>query len=393
MKGQAGRMAIEVIAHTGDDQLSPRLVDDWRALACDAGLPFSSPDWMLPFWRHVHRPEGAELCLIEVRDGKELLGVGPFYGPASRGILGLADYRLLGAGAGHRTGPVARAGREHAVAVAIAEALGDHRQTPTMLALDAVPADSPWPHTVSEAWPGARPAVVVSRHTQGLTSVMRGDFDEWMGSRSRRFRERLRRRQRQLAERGVTIRRSETRQQLMTDVDALFDLHRQRFAAQDRKSALDSEHCRRGASEAAAAMHEYGATRLWVAEAEGEVIAASLAFRAGERISGWTSGMNPEWAGLSPGFVLTVEVIRDAHEIGARSLCFGSGDYEYKARLADEDEPLVWLSLVMRGPRYPLARGRLLPGKLAPIARRLQAGVLRRSAGALFAPSLLDIPF
>lgn len=386
-------MAIEVIAHTGDDQLSPGLVDGWRRLAQDASMPFSTPEWMLPFWRHVHRPAGAELCLVEVRDGDELLGVGPFYGPASRGILGLAEYRLLGAGAGHRTGPIARAGREDAVAAAIAEALGDRRQTPTMLALDAVPADSIWPQAVSRAWPGAQPAVVVSRQMQGLTSVMRGDFDEWMASRSRRFRERLRRRQRQLAEQGVTIRRSESPRQLTADVDALFDLHRQRFAAQDRKTALDSEGCRRGASEAAALMHESGATRLWVAEFEGEVIAASLAFRAGDRISGWTSGMNPEWAGFSPGFVLTVEVIRDAHEIGARSLCFGSGDYEYKARLADDDDPLVWLSLVMKGPRYPLARGRLLPGKLGPIARRMQAGALRRSAGAYVAPSLLEVPF
>ena len=46
-------------------------------------------------------------------------------------------------------------------------------------------------------------------------------------------------------------------------------------------------------------------------------------------------------------------------------LDFGGGEGSYKERLTDEDRPVMWCTSYRRGPRYPLARLRRLPGQAA----------------------------
>src|SRR5437763_2128442 len=108
--------------------LTADLVDDpaglepwrsaWDELAVELAQPCSSPEWMLPWWRHAV-PGVAELRTVVVREGDSLVGIAPYF--AQIGKLGLAEYRVMSAGAAHRIGPLAKPGREAEVAAALTE--------------------------------------------------------------------------------------------------------------------------------------------------------------------------------------------------------------------------------------------------------------------------------
>lgn len=374
-------LGIDVL---GDpSELTEAVVDGWWALAVRAGMPFATPAWMLAFWRHVHAAAG-RLEIVVVRDGETVIGVGPFCGPAEPGRLGLAEHGLLASGIGQRTGPLAEPGAEHEVARAFAAALADRAPRPTSVALDAMDAASPFPAALAEAWPGRAAKARVEGRMPGLITTVGGDFDAWRAGRSRNYRRQQVRRRRDIEARGGVVRRSETAEWLDADLDALFRLHRLRFAVQGRATSL-GEAYRAAVGEAARALHERdGGARLWVVEAGGEVVGAQLFLRCGDRVCAWNGGIDPAWKDASLGLVLYDEGIRDAHELGAAVLDWGSGDQEHKRHFANADEPLAWWRLLMRGARYPLVRAALAPrhareaAKVA--ARRLPPGVRRRLA-------------
>ena len=347
-------------------------------MADEAGLPYATPEWMLAFWRHLHSENG-RLRIMVVRDDGEVTGIAPFY--AERRPLGVTEYRLLGSGIGQRSGPLARPGSEGAVAAAVTEAMREERPSPAVLHLDAMDAASPWPDLFAASWPGRlAPKTRELRVESALVATLDGDFDTWFAARSRRFRERVRRRRRQIEARGGVIRRSRTHDELRSDLKALYALHYDWFAAREKRSSLN-ERYEAAVMEAALGLLERDAARLWVVDSEDGVVGAQISFRAGGRMCGWSGGMDPAWHDLSVGFVLAVEAVRDAHALGARVLDFGTGDDEYKQRLADRDEPIAWSTMVVRDARYLYARAQLAPERASTAARRVARrlpGVARR---------------
>lgn len=337
-------------------------------MADDAGLPYATPEWMLAFWRHMHR-SNAQLRIMVVRDEDEVTGIAPFY--AERRTLGVTEYRLLGSGIGQRAGPLARPGSEDAVATAVTEAMLGERPTPAVLHLDAVDASSPWLDLFAANWPGRRaPKMRELRTEPALVAHLGDDFDGWFAARSRRFRERVRRRRRQIEARGGVIRRSRSPEELRSDLEALYALHHDWFEARHKRTSLN-ERYQAAVMEAALGLFERDAARLWVVEAGDRIVGAQISFRAGDRMCGWSGGIDPEWRDVSVGFVLAVEAIRDAHELGARVLDFGTGEDEYKQRLADADEPIAWSTMLVRDARYLYARARLAPERAGSAARRV----------------------
>lgn len=369
---------MEVIAHSG--ALTPATIAAWRDLADEAGLAYATPEWMLAFWRHMHAPPGdAQLRIVVVRDGERIVGLGPFYGPARRGALGVAGYRLLGAGIGQRTAPLAAAGREHEVAPAFAAALASADPKPSAVMFDAIDAASPFPALMAAAWPsGRRPLVRDDRGPSGgLVATMAEDAGTWLRGRSRNYRRQQVRRRREIETRGGILRRSETPDQLQSDLDAMFRLHGMRFAAQGRHTSLGPLY-RVTVGDAAAGLFERDALRLWVIDSPEGVVGAQLFLRAGDRLCAWNGGINPSWERASLGLVLFDEAIRDAHQLGLRLLDFGGGDQAYKHHFADTAAPVEWLSLLVRDVRYPLVRARLAPGHAAHAARALVRRVPER---------------
>jgi CelD/BcsL family acetyltransferase involved in cellulose biosynthesis len=359
-------LAAEVV--TDAAALDEATLGAWRDLAAEAGLPYATPEWMLGFWHGLHAP-GGRLRVVVVRDGAAVVGIGPFYGAVAAGRAGLRELRLLGAGIGQRTGPLAVGGAEPEVAAAMLAALAGERTT--RITLDAVDAAGRWPELLAVGGALRRRERVEPAPAVTLAE----SHDAWLAGRSRNFRGQLRRSVREIEARGAVVRRSAP-EQLDADLAALFALHARRFASQGRATGMAMYVP--AVALAVRALAEHDRARLWVIDRDGVLAGAQLHVHAGERVCFWNGGFDPEWEPARPGTVLLAAAIRDAHELGARVHDLGAGATPYKLRFADAEAPLAWEAVLPAGPRRPLERAWLAARGAALGARRAAKRVLRR---------------
>jgi CelD/BcsL family acetyltransferase involved in cellulose biosynthesis len=365
------------------DELAPHL-EAWDALAGAAGRPFCSPAWMLAWWREGRSGDARLRVVLALEEDGTLVGVGPFF--AQVGPLGLAEYRLLGAGFSHRVGPLAVAGREREAATAIAAALAGATPTPASVVFEGIDASDPWPELFSDGWPGRhRPQVRTDVEMDSPSIALDADYEAWMARRERKFRKEARRVARRLEEEGVTRR-------LATDepaVEALLRLHYARW--EGRGGSNVGEEARRVIGAALRAFDDDARMAVALLEGPSGPVAADLVLRAGDAIGFWGGGFDPAWAKHAPGTQTMLLALEAAAASGARSADLGGGAHDYKWRLSDENRPIAWRTLFPRSRRYPLIRLRLAPKHLRfgvrRLARRLPAerqeqlrGLLRRDA-------------
>jgi CelD/BcsL family acetyltransferase involved in cellulose biosynthesis len=343
------------------EELEPHLAA-WDALAAAAGLPFCAPAWMLAWWREG-RSGDARLRVVLALDAEgALVGVGPFFAQVA---LGLAEYRLLGAGFCHRIGPLAQSGREREVAAAIAAGLAHALPTPDSVVFEAIDAASHWPELVAEAWSGRlRPRLRTDMTMDAPTISLGADYEAWLARRERKFRKEARRTARRLQEDGVSSR-------IAADpgaVDALIRLHHTRW--RERGGSSIGAEAQRVVTGAAASLDERRLAVALLERPEGPV-AAELVLRAGDSVVFWAGGFDPAWARHAPGTQAMLVALEAAAAAGVREVDLGGGAHEYKWRLSDGNRPLAWRTLFPRGPRYPLIRLRLAPKHLRLGARAL----------------------
>lgn len=356
------------------DRAGPDVLAGWDDLAAECDLPYASPAWMTAFWREVHEPSGAAaLRLVVVRDGADVVGVGPFYAGAPR-RGGLREWWPLGAGIGQRVAPLARAGREVEVAAALSRVLA--AEGATTLRLPASDAAVPWSRWLATTWPSLVPArdhVQRVESAPAVTLRADGDHGAWLAARSRNFRSEVGRRTRRAVERGGVVRRIDDAEEAAGAVATLFALQRARFATLGRRSLVPAPVEAAVAAAVAALVRAGGRARVWVVQAPEGIVGGDVHVVAGARMCFYNGGISPEWARESLGTLLLEAAVRDAHALRLRSLDLGSGDQGYKRRFADRDAPLAWCAVIPRGVHYPVERGRLLPDDARQLARRAVA--------------------
>lgn len=344
-------------------QLAPHL-EAWDALAAEAGRPFCTPAWMLAWWQEGRSGDARLRVVLALDADGALVGVGPFFAQVA---LGLAEYRLLGAGFSHRVGPLARAGREQEVAAALATGLAAASPPPASIVFEGIDASDPWPELVADGWArahgGRRPRVRTDVTMDAPSIALDGDYEAWMARRERKFRKEARRTARRLEEEGVRGRLA-TEQEA---VDTLLRLHHERW--EDRGGSNVGAAAGRVIAAAARAIDDE--KRLAVALLEGPdgPVAAELVLRAGDAVGFWGGGFDAAWARHAPGTQTMLLALEAAAADGARSADLGGGAHDYKWRLSDENRPLAWRTLFPPGRRYPLIRLRLAPKHLRFAAR------------------------
>jgi CelD/BcsL family acetyltransferase involved in cellulose biosynthesis len=347
--------------------LAPRLAA-WDALAAASGMPFCAPAWMLAWWQEG-RSGDARLRVVLALDGDgTLVGVGPFFAQVA---LGLAEYRLLGAGFCHRIGPLAQAGREREVAAALAAGLAGAGPAPDSVVFEGIDAADPWPELIAQAWPGRLAPRLRTDVTMDAPSLaLDADYEAWMARRERKFRKEARRTARRLEEDGVSGRITAE----PAAIEALIELHRSRW--RERGGSSIGAEAQRVVAAAAATLDD---RRLAVALLEGPdgPVAAELVLRAGDSVVFWAGGFDPAWAKHAPGTQAMLLALEAAAAANVRDADLGGGAHDYKWRLSDGNRPLAWRTLFPRGRRYPLIRLRLAPKHLRfgarALARRLPA--------------------
>jgi CelD/BcsL family acetyltransferase involved in cellulose biosynthesis len=332
--------------------------DEWTALALRAGNVFATWEWADAWWRVYGEDRRLHVTACRDRDGR-LVAVLPLYLSTRRPLRTL---RFLGHGPADQLGPVCAPEDRVAVAEALKRLLREK-----LGAWDLLLAERLAP---AEGWAGTLGGRVVHREDSPTLLIAGRSFDEFLSSRSKNFREQVRRRDRKLRrEHEVELRLTDA-DRLEADLDTLFRLHEARWSEGESSALIGSRE--RFHRDFARRALERGWLRLWVLEADGAPRAAWYGFRFAHMDWYYQSGRDPEWERQSVGFVLLSHTIRQAFEDGMTEYRLLRGGEDYKGRFASDDPGLETLAL----PRGLLGRGAIA----AAAAARSMPPALRRRA-------------
>jgi CelD/BcsL family acetyltransferase involved in cellulose biosynthesis len=203
-------------------------------------------------------------------------------------------------------------------------------------------------------------ATTLRRAASPVLSIAGRSFDEYLASRSRNFREQVRRRERKLARaHRLVYRLTGDASDVEPDMRTLIRLHQARWRhgrSQAFSGPRASFHI-----EFAKSAFEQGWLRLWTLELDGLPVAAWYGLRYAGIEWYYQSGRDPAFQKMNVGFVLLCHTIRCAFEDGMREYRFGLGGEEYKTRFSDFDPGLETVA-VTTGVRGRLALAALRTG-------------------------------
>jgi CelD/BcsL family acetyltransferase involved in cellulose biosynthesis len=303
--------------------------DDWGRLAEAAGSPFSTWEWASVWWRHFGA--GRTLAVERVVDGGRVAAILPLYEWRARPLRAL---RFVGHGVADQLAPVCGPDDRAAAAEALREAFGGSRAQ--LLVADRLPGE--------QGWSGLLGGRVMRAEASPVLDAGGADFEGWLGSRSKNFRDQARRRERKLRREhdSVEFRLTEDPERLEGDLDTLVRLHDAHWG--ERSRAFGAER-RAFHLEFARAALERGWLRLWTLEVDGSPAAAWLGYRFAGIEWYYQAGRDPALERENVGFVLLVHTVRSALDDGMREYRLLLGGESYKDRFANADHGLETVAL------------------------------------------------
>jgi CelD/BcsL family acetyltransferase involved in cellulose biosynthesis len=318
--------------------------EDWTALADAAGSPFSTWEWASAWWRHFG--EDRPLALERCRTGDRTVAILPLYLFRNRPLKVL---RFVGHGAADQLAPVCAPEDRELAAGALREAVAE--SDAALLLADRLPSDEGWRGLVGGRMLNTTPSPVLD--PEGA------DFDGWLKTRSKNFRDQAKRRERRLRrEHSVEFRLSDDPARLDSDYDTLVRLHEAHWGERSGAFSGPREPFHR---EFAHAALERGWLRLWTLEVDEQPAAAWLGYRFGGIEWYYQAGRDPALERDAVGFVLMVHTIRTALDDGVRQYRLLLGGESYKDRFANASYDLESVAL----PRGALGRAAVAGAALA----------------------------
>ncbi len=336
---------------------------EWTRLADAMGSPFSTWEWADAWLRRYG--EGKELLLHLCRDSDGRAAALLPLCLARRGPLRLL--RFAGHGPADQLAPVCAPGDRPLAAAGLRRLLDERSGRWHVALLERLPG--------GEGWPGLVGAPVVRTESSPVLEAQGMDFEEWLKSRSKNFRDQVRGRERKLAKRHeLSYRLTEDPDRLDADFDTLVRLHNERFGAESQSFHPPRDAMHRDFAHTAM---ERGWLRLWTMELDGRPAAAWLGYRMGGIEWYYQAGRDPALEKQSVGFVLMAHTIRAALDDGMTEYRLLLGDEPYKDRFATADHGLE-TAMQTRGPLGAAARLGLAGAQRAPERLRRRLG---RAAG------------
>ena len=366
-------LATEVITDAaGLEQLR----EEWDALVVAAGLPMAAPAWALAWLRHL-APDDAQARVIAVRDGDTLVGLAPLFVHRDGGA---AAYATLGERFLWRVVPLAQPERSWEVTQAMWSTLLSLDPAPDILRFRSACTGEwygPW-HLAHLATPDQRAPIVRNGDLSPCPFVaIDGTFDDWFAARSANFRSEMRRLRRRFAEAGGTIRTSSPAG-YEQDLATYLRLHMSRWDGRQTGFAPFIDVLGQMLLEVARALPERR-VRLYVTELDDVPIGAQLFTSAGPVLSYHNGGWDERHSRLKPGLLGVFHALEQAFTAGQQRLDFGPGDYSYKLRFANGDDPVLRSTLFFPGPRLAGALASRSPQLASRLGRRVLARVRARA--------------
>ncbi len=349
-----------------------RLEGEWRRLAalCPLATVFQTWEWNTVWWRHHGgrlRRRLRIVCFRSAQDGR-LVGLAPlcvssWYGSPLRRLS------FLGTGTSDYLDVLAAPGWEDTVAQGLYAHLGarrgwdvaDFQQLREGGVLGSRPPNPDtklaWHDAPGEACPYLKLLPDWEAQRQQFGKKTRNNIGYYDRALQKVYQ----------VEVGVVSREAE----LDDEMTRLFDLHQRRWNQRWLPGVFGGRRVRRFHRDAARALLEQNALRLYSLKLDGETRASLYCFAFGDRTCYYQGGFEPTLAKWSLGTVLTARVLQDAIAEGRTTFDFLRGDEPYKAK---------WTQTVCVNRRRLLVKQGGLP--LSPLARRVQAWEWAAEVGA-----------
>jgi len=306
------------------------LRSEWRALwtRCVDATPFQSPDWLIPWWRHLGAGAG-QLEVLTLRLDQRLVGLAPWVVQTDENGRTL---RSLGVGVSDYLGPILDPDVRIAGAYAIAEFLNTYqlswdRADFSDLRPDSVLLNLPMPVAGAvEIVPCAScPSVDLHPDRRArLASSWRQKLDyDW-------------RRLRRTGEVVIERVQEENAPELF---DALVELHTARWTEKDGgRGVLADEAVQRFHRDVVPAFLAVEVLRLNGLRVDGAIVASYYGFLRGDRAYYYLGGFSPEWDRFGVGNLMVDDAMSEAAREGAHTFDFLRGQEAYKYRWGARDE-------------------------------------------------------
>lgn len=318
-----------------------RLGSEWSALwAGDArATPFQSPQWLIPWWRHVGCGALWTLALRDPSPSRRLVGVVPFYVFTAPDATKRQVFPLGIATTDYLDGVFAVGWESSCVDAALAHLLAhsadwDECEMPQLRAQSPLLSRHPpvtWSDTIEEADPC--PVLALAAASGGLPDSLPRNIVQNLAY--------YRRRAHRIGLLQAEVADTESLHELH---DAWLGLHAARWSARAEAGVLSDDAVRRWHADALPRLLKLGVLRLRALRLDGKIIAvchvlASESRRQKRAHYYYLGGFDPAYSSLSPGTLLVGHAIEEAVREGAEEFDFLRGREAYKYLWGAKDRP------------------------------------------------------
>ena len=282
------------------EALAPEWLELWRR--SPNATPFQSPMWLLPWWRYFG---SNELHAIAVRNDGKLAALAPLYIIREDSeSLGL----FLGTGISDYLDAIGDASFVDHLAYVDCQIwdLQQLRESSPML-------NAPLPDGWSENVEDQDPCLVLPLSELSLSTHSQ--------KKMRYYRRRLE---------PVTI-ESANHENLDAMLQSLFELHAARWQKRGMPGMLADDVIQQFHREAAKAMLDAGALRMYALRSAERTVAVFYGFADASTVYYYLSGYDPELEKLSPGTLIVAHAVESAVQGGATTFDFLRGAEDYKS--------------------------------------------------------------
>ncbi len=313
----------------------------WQSFRNNPGLNFPSvfvtPPFLESWWQYFHKEE-AELSIMSISSGDNLLGIAPMQIKDNVisfiGSPDVCDYLDF----------ITVPGKEVEFAGAFLDQLKNRGIKE--IELNPVRQDS---NTLSILTGIAEErSCEVSRKQEdvSLETVLPGTWDEYLAVLDGKQRHELRRKLRRLNSAGkVEYKVIEEKKDIAESFDTFLTL----FAkSKGGKAAFMTDRMAGFFRRLAMSLSEAGLMRFGILSLENEVIAMVMCFEYEDIVYLYNSGFNTDFSELSPGIASKAYFIKDSIEKGKKVFNFLKGSETYKYQMGGSEVPIVSCHIKIR---------------------------------------------
>lgn len=302
---------------------------------CGEDPIFLGMDWLQACWESFG--EGRRPLLLRAVEGGRTVGFAPLT-LSSRGRVKWTKLEFMGAGPSDRCGIIAEGCRED-----IHRAFWEHlreRDDWDVVELRDMAQGGPTENVVQSLFPGGDQVMVPSPFVTLFPT-----HEEYEASLSKNMRSNIRKGVNKMNAMGATFRAMRTPEEVAEGMGWLKTLSDIRW---DGMGVLSDPRMMAFVRRITRALAGRGVV-FHSLEVKNEPVAIAMGLEDRDRYLYYLAGFNPELAKASPGVVLLMNIIKEAHEMGKREVDLLRGEEAYKYRFNAVDRPHLHFRTVNRG--------------------------------------------